>query len=278
MDVTHSFKLRLGEENALAPDSSKGLSYGLPYIGSAVIDIDGDNKFEVFIGGGTKRKDILLRYQNGQMVNVIEGTNLNDTSSASYGVTAIDFDFDFDFDGDTDLFVGRENSTVTYYKNNGKGVFSAIKLNIKIPEDSAPMSISIGDVDNDGDGDLYLSMFGDAGSLLGNASSELSIERRRSNMLLCNEGNLNFTDKTTTKLAGKCSTYNSVFADLNNDFKPDLIVSDNFGKYQIFENSVDFSFKRVAMGVKSGFWMGIAVGDMDNDGDTDVFSLTLVDV
>jgi enediyne biosynthesis protein E4 len=75
-----------------------------PFTGAAVIDIDGDGIFEIFIGGGAGQRDALLSYRSGRLVNIEPGTGLS-RDSTTYGSTAIDLDAD----GDTDLLVARED-------------------------------------------------------------------------------------------------------------------------------------------------------------------------
>ena len=41
-----------------------------PFTGAAVIDIDGDGKFEIFVGGGEGQRDALLSYRNGRLVDI----------------------------------------------------------------------------------------------------------------------------------------------------------------------------------------------------------------
>ena len=49
-----------------------------PFTGAAVIDIDGDGIWEVFIGGGKGQPDGLFRFEAGELKNVIEGSGLRD--------------------------------------------------------------------------------------------------------------------------------------------------------------------------------------------------------
>ena len=49
------------------------------------------------------------------------------------------------------------------------------------------------------------------------------------------------------------------------------------GEVEIFRNRKDRVFQSVATRSGYGFWMGLAVGDIDNDGDMDVLSASWYD-
>ena len=45
----------------------------------------------------------------------------------------------------------------------------------------------------------------------------------------------------------------------------------NTGAVEVFRNMKDRMFQPIATKSEFGFWMGLAVGDIDNDGDQDLF-------
>ena len=96
-----------------------------PFLGAAVIDTDGDGAMEVFVGGAQGQADALLRYQNGILMDRIDGTGLSDTT-ATYGATSIDIDSD----NDTDLIVARHEG-VYLYRNQG-GVFTRERIPVPL--------------------------------------------------------------------------------------------------------------------------------------------------
>jgi PBP1b-binding outer membrane lipoprotein LpoB len=234
-----------------------------PFTGAAVIDIDGDGKFEIFVGGGEGQPDALLSYRNGRLVNIENGTGLLNTN-ATYGSTAIDMDAD----GDTDLIVARENGVYLYL--NDRGRFQERPISVNLPVDSVPFSVAVSDIDHDGDGDLYISVFVNAKKFRSATFNDPT--HAKPNRMLLNNGDLTFTDITESSgTASKQNTFLSVFVDLDSDGWQDLVVSQNTGSVEIFRNMTDRTFQPVPTKSVFGFWMGLAIGDIDNDGDQDLF-------
>jgi len=88
---------------------------------------------------------------------------------------------------------------------------------------------------------------------------------------LRNDGDLKFTDITESSgTGGTQNTFLSVFTDLNGNGFQDLILSNNTGRIQILQNEGDSTFTANTYDSGLGFWMGIGVGDYDNDGDQDI--------
>jgi hypothetical protein len=234
-----------------------------PFTGAAVIDIDGDEKFEIFVGGGEGQSDALLSYRNGRLVDIIESTGLSSTT-ATYGATAIDMDAD----ADTDLFVARDDGVHLYLNDGGR--FQKMRIPVDLPEHSVPFSVAISDIDHDGDGDLYISAFVSFSSF--RTATYNDPTHAKMNRMLLNNGDLTFTDITRESgTASKQNTFFSVFIDLDSDDWQDLVVAQNTGEVEIFRNLGDRTFETIATNTGLGFWMGLAVGDVDNDGDQDLF-------
>lgn len=69
----------------------------LPFLGSAIIDIDGDGTPEVFIGGGLLQADAILEFDGKGFrdATATKGKGLNKTmSEATYGTAVIDANAD----------------------------------------------------------------------------------------------------------------------------------------------------------------------------------------
>ena len=140
----------------------------------------------------------------------------------------------------------------------------------KLVKDTIILSIAWGDADNDGDIDLYLSTF-PHGSVFQSATYN-DANHAKSNVYLENLWNGKFLDSTI--LAGLTvnqNTFQSSFVDLNNDQMLDLVVATNTDTYKIFENIGWWRFEEVQHDGQYGFYMWLAMWDIDNDGDIDLF-------
>ena len=237
-----------------------------PFIGATPIDIDGDGKMEIFVGGGFGNDDVLLAYRDGVLRDIIDGVGLSDTN-ATHGANSIDIDHD----NDTDLLLARSDG-VFIYVNEG-GSFTRQRLAVNFPDNATPLNIAVGDIDGDGDGDLYISMFVDFAHFRSVTFNDPT--HAKTNILLRNDsrdGNFVFTDITeSSNTAGLQNTFLSSFIDLDNDGWLDLIAAQNTGQVEIFRNNGDGVFSAQPVDTGWGFWMGLAADDIDNDGDIDLF-------
>lgn len=230
--------------------------------GAAVLDVDGDGREEIFVGGGAGQPDALLCLQDGRLVDAIGPTGLSSTV-ATYGSAGSDLDDD----GDVDLLVAR-NDGITLYVNQA-GTFDPQRLPVELPPHSVPLAIALSDIDHDGDADLYVSVFVDFPHFV--AATFNVPDHAKANRLLRNDGNLHFTDVTTPATASKQNTFTSLFVDLDGDRFQDLVIAQNTGQVEILRNQRDGSFAAVPIASGYGFWMGVAAGDYDADGDPDLF-------
>ena len=80
------------------------------------------------------------------------------------------------------------NDGVFLYVNNG-GVFSPREIPINSPADSEPLNVAVGDIDGDGDGDLYVSFFVDVSHFRSATYNDPS--HAKTNILLRNDGDFN---------------------------------------------------------------------------------------
>ena len=188
---------------------------------------------------------MLYRYRDNALVNIIDGTGLADDKVA-HGANSIDLDDD----GDTDLLLAR-NDGVFLYVNNG-GVFSPREIPINSPADSEPLNVAVGDIDGDGDGDLYVSFFVDVSHFRSATYNDPS--HAKTNILLRNDGDFNFTDITESSgTASKQNTFLAGFMDLNEDGWLDLVVAQNTGQVEFFRNRQDGTFDSVEVKTDGGF-------------------------
>ncbi|HJZ94556.1 MAG TPA: FG-GAP-like repeat-containing protein [Gemmataceae bacterium] len=132
--------------------------------------------------------------------------------------------------------------------------------------------IIVADYDRDGKLDLYLTRSGVAGrrSWLEGRTAEL-----QENYLLRNLGNWKFEDvsRASGARAKFRSTFTAAWLDANNDGWPDLYVPNEFGDGVLLVNQGNGTFvERPLAGRPADFGtMGLAVGDINNDGNIDIY-------
>ncbi|WNM58025.1 CRTAC1 family protein [Candidatus Nitrospira allomarina] len=234
-----------------------------PFSGAAVIDVDQDGTMELFVGGGGGQEDALFTYRHGRLVNIIQGSGLSSTI-ATYGATSIDMDHD----GDTDLLIARDDGISLYL--NDHGIFTQQRIPLHLEPDAVPLTIAVSDINHDGHGDLYVSVFVSKKAF--HSATFNDPTHAKHNIMLLNNGDLTFTDITEASgTASKQNTFLSVFVDLDGDGWQDLVVAQNTGEVEIFKNERNTTFTPIATNSGYGFWMGLAVGDVDKDGDQDLF-------
>lgn len=171
---------------------------------------------------------------------------------------------DVDGDGDLDLYVSNKGGENVLFINNGSGTFVAASRDAGDRLDDSGMSMGscFGDIDNDGDQDLYIVKGG-----------RYEIEANR---MLRNDGG-RFVDVTRKAGVGsKEFTYSAAFADVDNDGFLDLYLA-NYGvgaKNILYRNNGDGTFTDVtdASGVGDRSWSWSAVfSDINGDGFQDLY-------
>ena len=200
---------------------------------------------------------------------------------------------DYDNDGDQDLyavnsaplpgFVAEDVPTNAFYRNRGDGTFADVTAQTRTGHPGYGMGACVGDIDNDGHVDLYVTNFGP-------------------NILYHNQGDGTFADQTADAGVGdpRLST-SAAFADIDNDGDLDLYVANNVfvdlaydeGCHQgavpvycaptqykgesgaLFRNDRGGKFADITRpaGVYSeaGRQLGVVFGDYDGDGDADLY-------
>jgi enediyne biosynthesis protein E4 len=178
---------------------------------------------------------------------------------------------DADGDKDLDLFIVSGSSEFDanspYYKprlylNDGKGNFT--KDSTAVPENVLSPAKCIAGADFEGDGDIDIFIGGRV--LVG-----VYPQAPRSFLLRNDHGK--FTDITPPVLQYPGLLNATVWADIDNDKIPELILAGEWMPIRIYKNAAtNISEITESCGTKdfNGYWRSIAASDIDNDGDMDL--------
>jgi hypothetical protein len=189
--------------------------------------------------------------------------------------------FDFDDDGRLDLFVANDSTPNYLYRNQGDGTFKDVSYTSgaaldETGREQAHMGVAIGDYDNDGRDDIHVTNFADD-----------------SNVLYHNDGGGLFSDVSYAAGIGRPSVpflgWGTSFLDYDNDGRLDLFVTNGHVYPLVDRFDWNTSYRQrpllfrnvkgrlVEVGGSAGPAMavawpsrGLAVGDVDNDGDVDL--------
>ena len=226
-------------------------------------DYDNDGDMDLYVTNSDPPFNNYLYMNNGSsdFIKVDTGIAVSETFT-SRGITWIDYDND----GDEDIFVCNENNQKNnLYENMGSGYFVKITTGDIVNDVESSWTGSWGDIDNDGDMDLFVGNWG------------------QSDNLYINNGDKTFTKVTTgpvVQTADRSST--SSWIDYDNDGDLDLFVTTSYGvsalknllyKNLLIENG-SLSFEKIVDGDlvnDLGWTYGHSWGDYDNDGDLDMF-------
>ena len=225
----------------------------------------------------------------------IEFRHVNGESGKKYFIEPIGSGvalFDFDNDGDLDIYfvngsdLPRISSSLPptnrLYRNDD-GVFTDITDKASVGDTGYGLGCCVGDFDNDGFTDLYVTNYGP-------------------NVLYHNNGDGTFTDVADTAgVGGNQFSSGCAFVDVDADGYLDLYVV-NYVQFDpdtnpectrqgiptyctpealpgvadvFYRNNGDGTFtdvsEKVGVGTANGKGLGVVCGDVDNDGDVDVF-------
>jgi hypothetical protein len=191
-----------------------------------------------------------------------------------FGPWILDFTFtanfaDIDSDGWSDILFTSDFQTSRVYRNTGAATFTDVTT--PVISDENGMGAGIGDYDNDGDLDWFVSSIKSTGG-----------GPPTGNRLYRNQGDGTFDD--VTDLAGVRDGgwgWASSFADFNNDGFLDLFLVNGWyhpdyltDQARLFVSNGDGTFtdRAVELGVAhEGQGRGLACFDYDRDGDLDIF-------
>ena len=266
-------KIPLFEEIGLDFKHEYNNEKSLPIAPAALIDINNDNIDEVFFGGGLDQEDAIYAYRDNKFVDISSEVSLprKGNTTTTVGIVSADFDNN----GFADIILGREDGLRIYYNTNGK--FTEKIIDTPLNEKSNPAGITVGDIDKDGDLDIFLATYIKKELMEGQTIFEDYTYGSTSELLL-NNGDDTFI--SITKAAGLDyihNTFQGVLVDIDNDSWLDLVVVHDTGEARTYKNNGDLTYtmKPNPLTKKFAYPMGLAVGDYNNDGLVDfMFSNT----
>jgi hypothetical protein len=254
------------DESIISFNQGNDFSVSLPFLASAIIDIDGDGTEELFLGGSVNTPDGLFKFDGNKLIAIEGAAGITNGNSASMGSLVLDVDKD----GQPDLLVARENGI--WLHHNNKGRFTAKKLNAIMPDGTVPLSIAVADLNRDGAFDMFVS-----GYIRHDLVEGQNLFREGyggSSRFFINNGDNTFTDSTEQAgLTYQHNTFQSAFIDIDRDGKEDLITVHDTGHVLTWRNTGGVKFERVSNpnSDEYSYPMGLGIADLGNDGLADFF-------
>ncbi|RIK80937.1 hypothetical protein DCC62_02895 [candidate division KSB1 bacterium] len=281
LDLFVSNGLRAGQDNFLyhndgLPDFSFTRITGAPIVsdrgksdGSSWGDYDNDGDADVFVVNWYNDNNMFFENNgDGTFARITTGAFVNDaglSETCSWG--------DFDNDGFLDLYVsnsGDVNQTGPrpnfLYRNNGDKTFAKITSGALVTDLFYSRGINWVDYDDDGDLDMFVAN-----------------EENQANNLYQNQlhetGSATFNKITAGALVtDRASSWSGSWGDVDNDGDQDLLVA-NWGNQNnaLYINHGAGNFEKIAneaVVAEPGNFACSGWGDVDNDGDLDLFLTT----
>jgi len=231
-------------------NGASGSKYMVEPIGSgaAFFDADGDGWLDLYIVNGAALPGYRgpvgsnAHYRNRGDGSFIDATDEAGTGDGGYGMGAAVGDYDND--GDADLYLANYGPNVLY-RNNGKGVFSDVTTAAAVGDSGWGTHATFVDYDRDGDLDLYVANY-----------MEFDPARNKD----CFAGRARSYCGPTTYPGQAGVLYRN---DIGNEDRA-------FGKDAATRPFVEVT-EQAGLDDDSGRQLAAVFGDVDNDGDADLF-------
>lgn len=211
----------------------------------ALDDIDGDGDPDLVVGNYAEPNTVWTNDGSGIFTNTLQALGKAYTWSIVLS--------DMNNDGDPDIVTGNNDQqpNVVYY-NDGQGIFIDVTRPSAI--DGSASSVTLGDIDGDGDLDMLVT------------------DNMEWTKIRLNDGNGNYVDVQTLEAFESTS---SAFGDIDGDGDLDIVIgaSEFFGTAEdnlIYFNDGSGLFTKSAQALSGEITESIALGDVDNDGDLDL--------
>lgn len=232
----------------------------------ATADVNGDGVADVFVSGTAGQAgELFLGRKDGSFAPAPDQPWKAAAEADDVGATFVDLNGD----KAPDLFISaggvqvdRGNALLNdrVYLNDGHGKF-ALATDVVPADGESTGVVAAGDFDGDGRADVFVG---------GRVVPGKYPETPRS-FLYHNEGGklVDVTDSMASELRAVGMVTAAVWADVDGDKRPDLVVATEWGPVQVFKNT-----GKALAGTKvsdaTGWWCSLAVADLNGDGRLDI--------
>ncbi len=242
--------------------------------GASLADIDGDGDLDLLTAAweGSPRSRLFENDGRGYFEDITEAWGLDLDNTAVLVPTFLDLDAD----GDLDLLAVADFDETRVYENVAQSNFRDITATSTLARIHDGMGVDLGDIDGDGDFDLFVS-----GICFARRSGCLDTSGWTGNQLFERTVTGFEVTATATTIQNAGWAWGATFFDPDLDGDLDLAVSNGYGAFlefertptQLFENDGQGGFRARSedWGIKdAGQGRAVLAFDMDGDGDDDL--------
>jgi hypothetical protein len=226
-------------------------------------DLDNDGDLDIIFANGGDYDQAGTPQRQRIYINDGGGTFTDETNRLNFAGLCRGVELgDIDNDGDLDVILAQDFDRLPgLFVNDGSGVFTDVSAAQLPPITLSCSRAQFGDIDNDGDLDLYLTS---------GTSSRFSCGQYR---VYVNDGSGFFSDETATRhpIGNVCNNMDCIFGDIDGDFDLDVrTASTGSNNSRLYRNDGTGVFSLVAGVPADSSCYSYDFGDMDGDGDLDM--------